>query len=49
MSDFLNILVVDDEPTIRKTLKISLEAEGHRVTSASNPQEALLAVNQKNF
>ena len=49
MSEFLNILVVDDEPTIRKTLKIALEAEGHRVTSVSNPQDALGAVNRKIF
>jgi CheY-like chemotaxis protein len=27
--DLLNILVVDDEPNIRRTLKIFLEAEGH--------------------
>jgi NtrC-family two-component system response regulator AlgB len=49
MFESLNILVVDDEPTIRKTLKIALEADGHRVTSASNPQDAWQAANQKIF
>ena len=49
MFDSLNILVVDDEPTIRKTLKISLEADGHRVTAVSNPQDALLTASQKIF
>jgi two-component system, NtrC family, response regulator AlgB len=49
MFESLNILVVDDEPTIRKTLKIALEAEGHLVTSASNPQDAWQAAHQKIF
>ncbi len=49
MFDSLNILVVDDEPNIRKTLKISLEAEGHRVTSVSNPQDALAGCQSKDF
>ena len=37
----LSILVVDDEPNIRKTLSIALEAEGHHVSSVSNPKDAL--------
>ena len=37
----LNVLVVDDEPNIRKPLSICLEAEGHRVTAASNFQDAV--------
>ncbi|MFZ0930618.1 MAG: sigma-54 dependent transcriptional regulator [Syntrophobacteraceae bacterium] len=45
----LSILVVDDEPNIRKTLRISLEAEGHHVTSASNPKDALAEVNERYF
>ena len=32
----LDILVVDDETNIRKTLSIGLESEGHRVVSVSN-------------
>jgi len=30
----LSILVVDDEPNIRKTLAIALEAEGQRVVAS---------------
>jgi len=37
----LSILVVDDEPNIRKTLSIALEAEGHHVTAVSNSKDAL--------
>ena len=36
----LNILVVDDEVNIRKTLAISLEADGHHVIAVSNPEDA---------
>jgi NtrC-family two-component system response regulator AlgB len=37
----LSILVVDDEPNIRKTLSIALEAEGHRVTAVGATKDAL--------
>jgi two-component system, NtrC family, response regulator AlgB len=37
----LNILVVDDEPNIRKTLTICLEGCGHSVAAVSNPRDAL--------
>jgi len=40
----LTILVVDDEPNIRKTLAISLEADGHRVVAVSNGADALAEV-----
>ncbi|MGE4487918.1 MAG: sigma-54-dependent transcriptional regulator [Kiritimatiellales bacterium] len=36
----LNVLVVDDEANIRKTLRVCLESRGHRVTSVSNPDDA---------
>lgn len=36
----LNILIVDDEVNIRKTLAASLEADGHRVIAVSNPADA---------
>ena len=36
----LNILVVDDEANIRRTLSVCLESEGHRVTAVSNFQDA---------
>ena len=32
----MRILVVDDEPHIRQTLKVALEAMGHSVTEASD-------------
>jgi NtrC-family two-component system response regulator AlgB len=37
------ILLVDDEPNIRKTLAICLETEGHKVTAVANQQDALRA------
>ncbi|HYA14301.1 MAG TPA: response regulator, partial [Syntrophales bacterium] len=37
----MNILIVDDELNIRKTLSICLETEGHSVISVSNYQDAL--------
>jgi len=36
----LSILVVDDEPNIRKTIAFCLEREGHRVVSVSNVRDA---------
>ncbi len=45
----LSILVVDDEPNIRKTLSISLESEGHHVTAVGNPKEALAEANMGYF
>jgi len=36
----LNILVVDDEVNIRKTLSVCLETEGHKVIAVSNFQDA---------
>jgi two-component system KDP operon response regulator KdpE len=35
------ILVVDDEPQIRRAMRTSLEAHGYRVETASNGEEAL--------
>lgn len=37
----LTVLVVDDEPNIRRVLAISLEAEGHQVIAVSNKKDAL--------
>jgi len=45
----LAVLVVDDEPNIRKTLTISLEAEGHRVTAVSNFPDALAEAGRRFF
>ncbi len=40
----LHILVVDDEPTIRRFLRASLASHGHEVLEAATGQEALSAV-----
>jgi DNA-binding NtrC family response regulator len=36
-----NVLVVDDEPSIRKVLKAILEEKGHNVETAENGKEAI--------
>ncbi|MBI4767332.1 MAG: hypothetical protein HY787_22520 [Deltaproteobacteria bacterium] len=41
MNQTLQILVVDDEVNIRKTLSVCLETEGHKVFGVSNFQDAL--------
>lgn len=43
----LKILVVDDEPQIRKQLKIGLEGYGYEVFTASNGDEALVVTAQQ--
>jgi NtrC-family two-component system response regulator AlgB len=45
----LNILVVDDEVNIRKTLTLCLETEGHKVIAVSNFQDALTEASRKSF
>ncbi|OGD22857.1 MAG: sigma-54-dependent Fis family transcriptional regulator [Candidatus Aminicenantes bacterium RBG_13_59_9] len=45
----LNILIVDDEVNIRKTLAMSLETENHKVTAVSNAQDALTEAARKSF
>ncbi len=45
----LNILVVDDETNIRKTLSLCLESEGHRAVAVSNFQDALSEASQRSF
>ncbi|MGZ8459652.1 MAG: response regulator, partial [Candidatus Deferrimicrobiaceae bacterium] len=45
----INVLVVDDESNIRKTLAICLEAEGHHVTTVSNFQDAVEAASRRTF
>jgi NtrC-family two-component system response regulator AlgB len=45
----LNILVVDDEANIRKTLSYCLAAEGHRVISVSNPADAVEEAKRLSF
>jgi len=45
----VNVLVVDDERNIRKTLAICLEAEGHRVTAVGNFQDAVAEASRRSF
>ncbi len=41
MSDKEKILVVDDEPSIRKYLQTLLEVDGYQVEAVASGQEAL--------
>ena len=45
----LNVLVVDDETNIRKTLTVCLESEGHRVVSAGSFRDAVAEVARRSF
>jgi two-component system, NtrC family, response regulator AlgB len=45
----LNILVVDDEINIRKTLSYCLETEGHTVVAVANSQDALKEGKTRSF
>jgi len=45
----LNILIVDDEINIRKTLALCLETEGHRIVAVSNFQDAVQEASRKSF
>ncbi len=48
-SQSLNILVVDDEVNIRKTLSVCLETDGHKVIAVSNFQDALAEASRRSF
>jgi len=43
-----DILVVDDEPMVCEGLKLALDMEGHRTTTAYDGNEALKLVREKN-
>lgn len=43
------VLVVDDEPAVRSSLKEILEQEGHQVVAAASGEEALLKLGQTSF
>ena len=45
----LNILIVDDEANIRKTLSVCLESRGHRVTAVSNGKDARAEADRQVF
>ena len=46
---FLNVLIVDDEINIRKTLSVCLETDGHHVIAVSNFQDALAEASLRSF
>ncbi len=48
-SDPFDLLVIDDEPSLRRTLRITLESMGHRVAEAANGAQALDALRQQRF
>jgi NtrC-family two-component system response regulator AlgB len=45
----LSVLVIDDEPGIRKALAACLEADGHEVVSVSNGRDAIASTTRKRF
>src|SRR5882672_4137147 len=45
----LRILIVDDEPNIRRVLSVGLEADGHKVIAVGNSRDALAEANQRSF
>jgi NtrC-family two-component system response regulator AlgB len=45
----MNILVVDDEINIRKTLAVYLETEGHKVFAVSNFKDAVAEASRRSF
>ncbi len=49
ISQSLNVLIVDDEVNIRKTLSVCLETEGHKVIAVSNFQDALAEASRRSF
>jgi two-component system, NtrC family, response regulator AlgB len=49
MATNLSILIVDDEPNIRKTLTIALEADANRVVAVSNVKDAMAEASRRFF
>jgi two-component system, NtrC family, response regulator AlgB len=45
----MRILIVDDEPSIRKTTRIAVETAGHTAIEAPNAARALKAVDEETF
>ena len=49
VSDSANLLVIDDEANLRRTLRTALESMGHRVVEAANSVQALAVLGQNRF
>jgi NtrC-family two-component system response regulator AlgB len=45
----MNLLIADDEPSLRRTLRLTLESMGHRVADAAAGPAALAAVAHERF
>ena len=45
----LSLLLVDDEPNIRKVLSVSLRTDGHRVTAVTNAADAVTEAARQSF
>jgi two-component system, NtrC family, response regulator AlgB len=45
----MNILLIDDEQSMRKSLRLALETMDHRVTEAHNSAQALDAIAHRSF
>ena len=45
----MKLLVVDDEPSLRRTLRIALESFGHSVAEAPSARAALALVGRERF
>jgi NtrC-family two-component system response regulator AlgB len=48
-TDPLDLLVIDDEASLRRTLRTALESMGHRVTEAANKAQALETLRKRRF
>lgn len=47
MPDVLDVLVVDDEPGVRRLLELQLQGLGHHVRTATSVEDALLATAER--
>ncbi len=45
----MKLLIVDDENTIRKALRFSMQKENHKIVEAENPIEALDKITEQDF
>src|SRR5580658_3015246 len=45
----MRVLIVDDEPSIRRTTRIAVESSGHSASEAPNAAKALKAAEEEGF